>query len=106
MVLFSLGGGVSWLFVYLCLQVFLQDLSRGQATVASFNELSNQLLQEYSTDDTRRIKEVTDKHNGAWNSINNRWDTHTHTWLQTHTCRRMHTDTVHKHTFMHTNSIW
>ncbi|XP_041661475.1 utrophin isoform X3 [Cheilinus undulatus] len=53
-------------------KVFLQDLGRGQAAVAAFNELSNHLLQEYSTDDTRRIKEVTDAHNAAWNSINNR----------------------------------
>uniref|UniRef100_A0A8C7HQW0 Utrophin n=1 Tax=Oncorhynchus kisutch TaxID=8019 RepID=A0A8C7HQW0_ONCKI len=53
-------------------KVFLQDLGRGQGTVVTFNELSNQLLREYSADDTRRIKEVTDKHNRAWNSINNR----------------------------------
>ncbi|KAM3602596.1 uncharacterized protein V6R79_007126 [Siganus canaliculatus] len=53
-------------------KAFLQDLGRGQATVAAFNELSNHLLREYSTDDTRRIKEVTDKHSAAWNSINNR----------------------------------
>ncbi|XP_036405423.1 utrophin isoform X2 [Megalops cyprinoides] len=53
-------------------KVFLQDLSKGQVVVASFNELSNKLLQEYSTDDTRRLKEVTDKHNMAWNAINNR----------------------------------
>ncbi|XP_032398145.1 dystrophin isoform X3 [Etheostoma spectabile] len=53
-------------------KAFLQDLGRGQSTVVAFNDLSNHLLQEYSTDDTRRIKEVTDKHNTAWNSINNR----------------------------------
>nr|XP_033503851.1 dystrophin isoform X5 [Epinephelus lanceolatus] len=53
-------------------KAFLQDLGRGQATVVAFNELSNHLLREYSTDDTRRIKEVTEKHNAAWNSINNR----------------------------------
>ncbi|KAK7907774.1 hypothetical protein WMY93_016386 [Mugilogobius chulae] len=53
-------------------KAFLQDLGRGQPIVAAFNELSNRLLQEYSLDDTRRIKEVTDKHNAAWNSINNR----------------------------------
>uniref|UniRef100_A0A667ZE87 Utrophin n=1 Tax=Myripristis murdjan TaxID=586833 RepID=A0A667ZE87_9TELE len=51
---------------------FLQDLGRGQATVAAFNELSSHLLREYSADDTRRIKEITDKHNAAWNTINNR----------------------------------
>ncbi|XP_056150942.1 dystrophin isoform X3 [Lampris incognitus] len=53
-------------------KAFLQDLDRGQAIVAAFNELSSQLLREYCTDDTRRIKEVTDIHNAAWNSINNR----------------------------------
>ncbi|XP_039638668.1 dystrophin isoform X5 [Perca fluviatilis] len=60
-------------------KAFLEDLGRGQATVVAFNELSNHLLREYSTDDTRRIKEVTDKHNAAWNSINNRAsDRHAH----------------------------
>ncbi|XP_028294918.1 utrophin isoform X3 [Gouania willdenowi] len=58
---------------------FLQALGRDQATVAAFNDLSNQLLQEYSTDDTRRINEVTEKHNAAWNAINNRAsDRHAH----------------------------
>uniref|UniRef100_A0A3Q3G3A5 Utrophin n=1 Tax=Labrus bergylta TaxID=56723 RepID=A0A3Q3G3A5_9LABR len=38
-------------------KAFLQDLGRGQAAVGAFNELSSRLLQEYSTDDTRRIKE-------------------------------------------------
>ncbi|KAM4633849.1 utrophin isoform 3-T3 [Polymixia lowei] len=52
-------------------KAFLQDLGRGQATVAAFNELSNHLLREYHADDTRRIKEVTDQHNAVWNSINN-----------------------------------
>uniref|UniRef100_A0A3Q3N7H7 Utrophin n=1 Tax=Mastacembelus armatus TaxID=205130 RepID=A0A3Q3N7H7_9TELE len=52
-------------------KALLQDLGRGQATVVAFSELSNHLLREYSTDDTRRIKEVADKHNAAWNSINN-----------------------------------
>uniref|UniRef100_A0A3Q1BQE7 Utrophin n=1 Tax=Amphiprion ocellaris TaxID=80972 RepID=A0A3Q1BQE7_AMPOC len=55
---------------------FLQALGRGQAPVAAFNELSSHLLREYATDDTRRIKEVTDKHNAVWNSINNS-DRHT-----------------------------
>ncbi|XP_034382901.1 utrophin isoform X2 [Cyclopterus lumpus] len=60
-------------------KAFLQDLGRGQATVVAFNELSNHLLREYSIDDTRRIKEVTDKHNTAWISINNRAsDRHAH----------------------------
>ncbi|XP_067339079.1 utrophin isoform X3 [Channa argus] len=53
-------------------KAFLQDLGRSQATVAAFNELSNHLLREYSTDDTRRIQEIADKHNAAWNGIKNR----------------------------------
>uniref|UniRef100_A0A8C7QRZ1 Utrophin n=1 Tax=Oncorhynchus mykiss TaxID=8022 RepID=A0A8C7QRZ1_ONCMY len=49
-----------------------KQLSDNKGTIVTFNELSNQLLREYSADDTRKIKEVTDKHNRAWNSINNR----------------------------------
>ncbi|XP_072217831.1 utrophin isoform X3 [Leuresthes tenuis] len=51
---------------------FLLSLGRGQATVAAFNELSSHLLREYSTDDTRRIKEVAERHTANWNSLNNR----------------------------------
>lgn len=61
-----------FLFFLLFWQAFLQDLGQGQAAVAAFNELSAHLLHEYSGDDTRRIKEVTDKHNAVWNSINKR----------------------------------
>ncbi|KAL0158862.1 hypothetical protein M9458_046938, partial [Cirrhinus mrigala] len=50
---------------------FLQELGRGQESVTSFNELSNQLLQEYAADDTRKVKELMDKLNTTWNSINN-----------------------------------
>uniref|UniRef100_A0A673JHB2 Utrophin-like n=1 Tax=Sinocyclocheilus rhinocerous TaxID=307959 RepID=A0A673JHB2_9TELE len=53
-------------------KAFLQELSRGQESVTSFNELSNQLLQEYAADDTRKVKEVMDKLNTVWNSVNNR----------------------------------
>uniref|UniRef100_A0A673MV19 Utrophin-like n=1 Tax=Sinocyclocheilus rhinocerous TaxID=307959 RepID=A0A673MV19_9TELE len=49
-------------------KAFLQELSRGQESVTSFNELSNQLLQEYAADDTRKVTEVMDKLNTAWNS--------------------------------------
>ncbi|XP_023808856.1 utrophin isoform X3 [Oryzias latipes] len=51
---------------------FLQTLGRGQAMVAAFNELSNQLLQEYSSDDTRRVKEVSEKLSVAWKTISSR----------------------------------
>ncbi|XP_057175633.1 dystrophin isoform X1 [Triplophysa rosa] len=53
-------------------KAFLQELGRGQESVTSFNDLSNQLLQEYASDDTRKVKEVMDKLNNSWNSINNR----------------------------------
>ncbi|XP_051515683.1 utrophin-like isoform X5 [Myxocyprinus asiaticus] len=53
-------------------KAFLQVLSGGQESVTSFNELSNQLLQEYAADDTRKVKEVMDKLNTLWNSVNNR----------------------------------
>ncbi|XP_073795720.1 utrophin isoform X5 [Danio rerio] len=53
-------------------KAFLQELSRGQESVSAFNELSNQLLQDYANDDTRKVKEVMDTHNNSWNSINNR----------------------------------
>ncbi|XP_053096621.1 utrophin isoform X2 [Pangasianodon hypophthalmus] len=53
-------------------KAFLQDLSREHVTVAAFNELCNQLLQDYATDDTRRVKEVMDKTIVSWNTINNR----------------------------------
>ncbi|XP_047244031.1 utrophin isoform X9 [Girardinichthys multiradiatus] len=55
---------------------FFQALGRDQATVAAINELSNHLLREYSSDDTRRIKEVTEKQNVAWNSISKRASDH------------------------------
>ncbi|MEQ2276941.1 hypothetical protein XENORESO_015291, partial [Xenotaenia resolanae] len=55
---------------------FFQALGPDQATVAAFNELSNHLLREYSSDDTRRIKEVTEKQNVAWNSISKRASDH------------------------------
>ncbi|XP_047663229.1 utrophin isoform X2 [Tachysurus fulvidraco] len=53
-------------------KAFLQDLSREHVTVAAFNELCNQLLQDYASDDTRRVKEVMDKTVMSWNSVNNR----------------------------------
>ncbi|XP_060750696.1 utrophin-like isoform X3 [Tachysurus vachellii] len=53
-------------------KAFLQDLSREHVTVAAFNELCNQLLQDYASDDTRRVKEVMDKTVMSWSAVNNR----------------------------------
>uniref|UniRef100_A0A8C9V4T0 Utrophin n=1 Tax=Scleropages formosus TaxID=113540 RepID=A0A8C9V4T0_SCLFO len=53
---------------------FLNDLSKGQAVVASFSELSGRLLRDYATDDTRRVKEVADMHSKSWSSLQSRYD--------------------------------
>ncbi|GCB73566.1 hypothetical protein scyTo_0002646 [Scyliorhinus torazame] len=51
---------------------FLQELHKGQFTVAAFNDLSSKLLRDYAADDTRKVKEVTDGINTSWNNINQR----------------------------------
>ncbi|XP_072363571.1 utrophin isoform X2 [Scyliorhinus torazame] len=51
---------------------FLQELHKGQFTVAAFNDLSSKLLRDYAADDTRKAKEVTDGINTSWNNINQR----------------------------------
>ncbi|XP_041106254.1 dystrophin-like isoform X4 [Polyodon spathula] len=53
-------------------KMFLQDLNKGQITVVAFNDISGKLLRDYPNDDTRRVKEATDRNNMAWNMINNR----------------------------------
>uniref|UniRef100_A0A4W3HNI6 Utrophin n=1 Tax=Callorhinchus milii TaxID=7868 RepID=A0A4W3HNI6_CALMI len=53
-------------------QHFVQELHKGQVTVAAFNDLSNKLLRDYEADDTRKVKEVTDSINVSWNHINQR----------------------------------
>uniref|UniRef100_A0A8B9PIA9 Utrophin n=1 Tax=Apteryx owenii TaxID=8824 RepID=A0A8B9PIA9_APTOW len=53
-------------------KVLVQDLHRGDITVAAFNDLSNKLLREYRDDDTRRVKETTDQMNTCWVNLNQR----------------------------------
>ncbi|TRY90210.1 hypothetical protein DNTS_026928 [Danionella cerebrum] len=53
-------------------KVFRQDLSGAQESISAFTDLSNQLLSDYITDDTRRLTEQTDALNTAWNSLNHR----------------------------------
>lgn len=65
----------SLIFILLCLiafQLLVQDLHRGDITVAAFNDLSNKLLREYRDDDTRRVKETTDQMNTCWVNLNQR----------------------------------
>uniref|UniRef100_A0A8B9CIX3 Utrophin n=1 Tax=Anser brachyrhynchus TaxID=132585 RepID=A0A8B9CIX3_9AVES len=52
--------------------LLVQDLHRGDITVAAFNDLSNKLLREYRDDDTRRVKETTDQMNNCWVNLNQR----------------------------------
>ncbi|XP_067900301.1 utrophin-like isoform X3 [Heterodontus francisci] len=51
---------------------FLQELHKGQFTVAAFNDLSSKLLHDYAADDTRKVKELADSINISWNNINQR----------------------------------
>ncbi|XP_054051234.1 utrophin isoform X2 [Rissa tridactyla] len=53
-------------------KLLVQDLHRGDITVAAFNDLSNKLLREYRDDDTRRVKEITDQMNTCWINLNQR----------------------------------
>ncbi|KAM6083392.1 utrophin [Chlamydotis macqueenii] len=53
-------------------KLLVQDLHRGDITVAAFNDLSNKLLREYRDDDTRRVKETTDQLNTCWVNLNQR----------------------------------
>ncbi|XP_006024299.1 utrophin isoform X2 [Alligator sinensis] len=50
----------------------IQDLHKGDITVAAFNDLSNKLLREYRDDDTRKVKEITDHLNTSWIKLNQR----------------------------------
>ncbi|XP_078260821.1 utrophin-like isoform X4 [Rhinoraja longicauda] len=51
---------------------FLQELQKGQITLTSFNNFSNNLLNDYAEDDTRKVKEDTEKINMTWDNINHR----------------------------------
>ncbi|XP_055495940.1 LOW QUALITY PROTEIN: utrophin [Leucoraja erinacea] len=53
-------------------KLFLQELHKGQTTLTSFNNLSNHLLNDYAADDTRKVKEDTEKINMTWDNINRR----------------------------------
>ncbi|XP_030800388.1 utrophin isoform X4 [Camarhynchus parvulus] len=53
-------------------KLLVQDLHRGDITVAAFNDLSNKLLREYRDDDSRKVKETTDQMNTCWVNLNQR----------------------------------
>uniref|UniRef100_A0A8C8VJ87 Utrophin n=1 Tax=Pelusios castaneus TaxID=367368 RepID=A0A8C8VJ87_9SAUR len=53
-------------------KLLMQELRKGDVTVAAFNDLSNKLLLNYSDDDTRKVKEITDHLNTSWRNLNQR----------------------------------
>ncbi|KAM3851338.1 utrophin isoform 2-T2 [Vipera latastei] len=53
-------------------KILLQDLDKGNARMISFNDLSNKLLQDYSGDDTRNVKEIMNHLNTSWINLKQR----------------------------------
>ncbi|XP_054855344.1 utrophin isoform X2 [Eublepharis macularius] len=48
------------------------ELHKGDTNMSSFNDLSYKLLQDYSDDDTRKIKEIMDHLNTSWINLQQR----------------------------------
>ncbi|XP_025018944.1 utrophin isoform X2 [Python bivittatus] len=53
-------------------KILMQDLDKGDARMISFNDLSNKLLQDYSDDDTRNVKEIMNHLNTSWINLKQR----------------------------------
>ncbi|KAM3931893.1 utrophin isoform 2-T2 [Leptodactylus fuscus] len=53
-------------------KVIVQDLHKGEIVMDTFNDLSNKLLRDYSTDDTRKVKEASDQLYMNWVNMNKR----------------------------------
>ncbi|XP_032999821.1 utrophin isoform X2 [Lacerta agilis] len=53
-------------------KMLLQDLDKGDTKMSQFNDLSNKLLQDYSGDDTRKVKEIMDHLNTSWINLKQR----------------------------------
>ncbi|XP_042312754.1 utrophin [Sceloporus undulatus] len=53
-------------------KILIQDLDKGDAKMNPFNDLSNKLLQEHSSDDTRKVKEIMDHLNTSWINLKQR----------------------------------
>ncbi|KAH1173870.1 hypothetical protein KIL84_017709 [Mauremys mutica] len=61
-------------------KLLIQELRKGDITVAAFNNLSNKLLLDYSDDDTRKVKEITDHLNTSWINLNQRAGDRQNAW--------------------------
>ncbi|XP_018411868.1 PREDICTED: utrophin-like [Nanorana parkeri] len=53
-------------------KALLQDLHKGEIAMDTFNELTNKVLRDYSSDDTRRVKEASDQLYMMWVNMNKR----------------------------------
>ncbi|XP_061480028.1 utrophin isoform X2 [Rhineura floridana] len=53
-------------------KMLIQDLDKGDTKMSQFNDLSNKLLQDYSDDDTRKVKEIMDCLNTSWINLKQR----------------------------------
>ncbi|XP_031757727.1 utrophin isoform X6 [Xenopus tropicalis] len=53
-------------------KALVQDLHKGEIVMDAFNELSNKLLRDYGTDDTRKVKETSDNLYMTWVNMNKR----------------------------------
>uniref|UniRef100_A0A8D2JK05 Utrophin n=1 Tax=Varanus komodoensis TaxID=61221 RepID=A0A8D2JK05_VARKO len=54
-------------------KMLIQELDKGDVKMSQFNDLSNKLLQDYSGDDTRKVKEIMDHLNTSWNNLKQRY---------------------------------
>ncbi|XP_040285503.1 utrophin isoform X2 [Bufo bufo] len=53
-------------------KLIVQDLHKGEIVMDTFNDLSNKLLREHSSDDTRNVKEASDVLYMNWVNMNKR----------------------------------
>ncbi|XP_075452708.1 utrophin isoform X3 [Ascaphus truei] len=53
-------------------KALVQDLHKGEMVMDTFNGLSNKLLRDYSADDTRKVKETSDRLYMTWVNMNQR----------------------------------
>ncbi|KAM5163773.1 utrophin isoform 2-T2 [Mantella aurantiaca] len=53
-------------------KALIQEMHKGEIPMDSFNELTNKVLRDYSSDDTRKVKEASDQLYMMWVNMNKR----------------------------------
>ncbi|XP_077342532.1 utrophin isoform X4 [Lithobates pipiens] len=53
-------------------KALMQELHKGEIAMDTFNELTNKVLRDYSSDDTRKVKETSDQLYMMWVNMNKR----------------------------------